>query len=232
MAYLCLVRPQKTFVHKPKPLNDALNAYPCFFSEIGEHSMRNLTRRSLTRISTAVAASNLSLVLSVIDPRADAAKGENQTAATPPDARTVSRPTDGDKLQSEFLFDINLEAETPQNLASAGGGRLIVPVSGGTFAGHGLKGTIVAPGGDWIVQRPDGSRVLDVRILLQTDDGQKIYMSWRGIAYTAPGGALFARIVPLFETAAPKYAWLNDVVAVGVYRPDLGKIAYRIYRIL
>ena len=44
-----------------------------------------------------------------------------------------------------------------------------------------------------IVQRSDGSRVLDVRILLQTDDGQKIYMSWRGIAYALPGGALFAR---------------------------------------
>ena len=195
--------------------------------------MQNLTRRSFAKISTTVVASALGLVLSVIDLRADAAKEENQTAATPPDARSVSRPVEGDKLQSEFLFDLNLEVGTPQNLGSAGGGRLIVPVSGGTFAGHGLKGTIVAPGGDWIVQRPDGSRVLDVRILLQTDDGQKIYMSWRGIAYAPPGGgALFARIVPLFETAAPKYAWLNNVVAVGVYRPDLGKIAYRVYRIL
>jgi len=56
-------------------------------------------------------------------------------------------------------------------------GRLIVPISGGTFTGPRLKGTIVLPSGDWVVQRPDGSRVLDVRILLQTDDGQKIYMS-------------------------------------------------------
>jgi len=195
--------------------------------------MQNLTRRRFARISITVAAGTVGLVLSVTDLRADGAKGEKQTVATPPDARAGSRPAEGDKLQSEFLFDLNLEAETPQNLGSAGGGRLIVPVSGGTFAGHGLKGTIVAPGGDWIVQRPDGSRVLDVRILLQTDDGQKIYMSWRGIAYAPPGGgALFARIVPLFETAAPKYAWLNNVVAVGVYRPDLGKIAYRVYRIL
>ena len=82
------------------------------------------------------------------------------------------------------------------------------------------------------MQRPDGSRVLDVRILLQTDDGRKIYVSWRGIASASPGGALNARILPVFETAAAKYAWLNSVVAVGVYRPDLGKIAYRIYRIL
>jgi Protein of unknown function (DUF3237). len=47
-----------------------------------------------------------------------------------------------------------------------------------------------------------------------------------------PGGAFNARILPVFETAAPKYAWLNNVVAVGLYRPHLGKIAYRVYRIL
>jgi len=194
--------------------------------------MQNLTRRSLAKISATVAASTLGLVLSVTDLRANAVTGENQTGATSPDTRPVSRSAQDDKLQSEFLFDLNLEAETPQNLGSAGGGRLIVSVSGGTFAGPSLKGTIVAPGGDWIVQRPDGSRVLDVRILLKTEDGQEIYMSWRGIAYTRPGGVLFARILPLFETAAPKYAWLNNVVSVGVYRPDLGKIAYRVYRIL
>jgi len=57
-------------------------------------------------------------------------------------------------------------------------------------------------------------------------------MSWRGIAYTPPGGTLWARIVPMFETASEKNTWLNNVVAVGVYRPDLGKIAYRVYRIL
>lgn len=194
--------------------------------------MQTLTRRSFAKISATVAASTLGLVLSVTNLGANAAKGENQTGGTPPDTRPGTRPAQDEKLQSEFLFDLNLEAETPQNLGSAGGGRVIVPVSAGTFAGHGLKGTIVAPGGDWIVQRSDGSRVLDVRILLQTDDGQKIYMSWRGIAYALPGGALFARILPLFETAAPKYAWLNNVVAVGVYRADLGKIAYRVYRIL
>jgi hypothetical protein len=194
--------------------------------------MQNLIRGSLIKISATVAASILGLVLSVIDLRASAAKGDNQIGATPQDSPPVSRPTRDDKLQSEFLFDLNLEAETPQNLGSAGGGRLIVPVSGGTFAGPSLKGTIVAPGGDWIVQRPDGSRVVDVRILLQTEDGQKIYMSWRGIAYAAPGKVLFARILPMFETTASKYAWLNNVVAVGVYRPDLGKIAYRVYRIL
>jgi len=151
-------------------------------------------------------------------------------AASPPLSPTSA--TADDNLQSEFLFDLVLEAQMPTNLATANGGRLIVPISGGTFTGPRLKGTIIPPSGDWVVQRPDGSRLLDVRILLQTDDGQKIYMSWRGIAFTPPGGTLWARIVPMFETASEKNAWLNNVVAVGVYRPDLGKIAYRIYRIL
>src|SRR5262249_20308396 len=194
--------------------------------------MQNLTRRSSAITSATVTASILALILSVAYFRPNAANGANQTRATPSDIRPVSDSAQDDKLQSEFLFDLNLKTETPQNLGSAGGGRLIVPVSGGAFAGPSLKGTIVAPGGDWIVQRPDGSRVLDVRILLKTEDGQEIYMSWRGIAYTRPDGVLFARILPLFETAAPKYAWLNNVVAVGVYRRDLGKIAYRVYRIL
>jgi hypothetical protein len=151
-------------------------------------------------------------------------------AAGPPSSPTPAAADN--KLQSEFLFDLVLEAQMPNNLATANGGRLIVPISGGTFAGPRLKGTIILPSGDWVVQRPDGSRVLDVRVLLQTDDGQKIYMSWRGIAYAPPGGALWARIVPMFETASEKNAWLNNVIAVGVYRPDLGKIAYRVYRIL
>ncbi len=152
------------------------------------------------------------------------------TAAMP--AFASSQPCgQGDSLQSELLIDLTLETQPPHRIDSAGAGRLIVPVSGGTFEGPRMKGTITGPGGDWILERQDGSRVLDVRILLQTDDAQTIYMSWRGIAYTPPGGELFARIVPVFETGASRYSWLNDVVAVGVYRGG-GKIAYRIHRIL
>ena len=52
-----------------------------------------------------------------------------------------------EKLQSQFLLDLTLETQPPSTVSA---GRLIVPVSGGTFEGPKLKGTIVAPGGDWI----------------------------------------------------------------------------------
>lgn len=137
-----------------------------------------------------------------------------------------------DALTSEFLLTLTIAADRPHDVGPAGTPRQVVPVSSGTFEGPRLKGTIIGPAGDWITERSDGSRVLDVRLLFQTDDGQAIYVSWRGIAYTQPDGRLFARILPLFETAASKYAWLNNVVAVGVYQPRSGKIVYRVHRIL
>jgi len=155
------------------------------FANLEEFTMHNVTRRAFGKLSTTIAAIALGLIVTLAGFAASAAESGNE-----------ARPAQDDKLQSEFLLDLTLEAQTPQNLGSAGGGRLI---SGGTFAGPRLKGTIIPPGGDWIA---------------------------------SPGGTLNARILPVFETAAAKYAWLNNVVAVGVYRPDLGKIAYRIYRIL
>jgi hypothetical protein len=132
-------------------------------------------------------------------------------------------------LRSELLFDLTLVTQGARTVAPD---RIVVPVSDGTFVGPRLKGTVIGPAGDWIVQRPDGSRLLDVRLLLQTDDGEKIYMAWRGVAYTPPGEPLYARILPMFESGAAKYGWLNNIVAVGVYRPTVGTIVYRVYQIL
>ena len=136
-----------------------------------------------------------------------------------------------DRLQSELLMDLILDTQPANNIGSIGVNRVIVPVSGGTFDGPKLKGTVL-PGGDWIVRRPDGSSVLDVRIILQTDDAQKIYMQYRGISYTPKDGPQYWRIVPVFETGAEKYTWLNNIIAVGVHRTLAGKVAYRIFQIL
>jgi hypothetical protein len=143
--------------------------------------------------------------------------------------RQPSYAADTTDLRSELLFDLTLTTQPP---AEIGPDLAVVAVASGTFDGPRLKGTVIGPAGDWIVQRHDGSRLLDVRALLQTDDGQRVYMNWRGIAYTPPGGKLYARILPMFETGAAKYAWLNNVAAVGIYRPTAGKILYRVYEIL
>lgn len=137
------------------------------------------------------------------------------------------------ELESKFLFDLTIETRgTVARVGVPGRERLIVEVSGGTFAGPLLKGTLKGPGGDWIEQRADGSSTLDVRLLMLTDDGQEIYTAWRGINYTPPGGVQYARIAPLYETRSSRYQWLNHVVSVGVFQPGAGRIAYRVFRIL
>ena len=178
-----------------------------------------MTRRTFGKICAASSACAAAAPLSAAASWMEASqRGNDQPAA----------PFQNDKLLSEWLFDLIIDTQAPHAI----GDHLVVPVVGGTFEGPRLKGVIVPPGGDWMTHRPDGSNVLDVRIVLRTDDMQEISMTSRGIGYTPSGGTLYARILPLFETGATKYAWLNDIVSVGVYRTMPGKVAYRVYQIL
>jgi hypothetical protein len=39
-------------------------------------------------------------------------------------------------------------------------------------------------------------------------------------------------VAPLFETAAPKYDWLNRIVAIGIGSRTRKQVCYRVYAIL
>lgn len=138
-------------------------------------------------------------------------------------------------IQTRPLFEIQLQVPSIVDIgATPLGRRRIATVTGGEFHGERLRGSVVAaPAGDWLLQRSDGVTVLDVRLLLRTDDGEHIYMSYRGLrhgpaevmARLAAGDPVdpatyYFRIAPVFETAATKYEWLNKVVAVGTGRRE------------
>ena len=89
----------------------------------------------------------------------------------------------------------------------------IFPVIGGTFEGERLRGTVLAGGGDWVVARADGTFDLDLRVTLETDDGALIHMTFTGVRDDANR---YLRTLPRFETAVPKYAFLNRLLAVGI----------------
>ena len=102
-------------------------------------------------------------------------------------------------------------------------------VTGGVFEGERLRGEVLDGGADWQTVRGDGVIGLDVRLLLKTDDGALIGMTYTGLRH-GPTDLLAAlqagepvdpalyyfRIQAVFETAAPHYAWLNKLIAVGV----------------
>jgi hypothetical protein len=133
-------------------------------------------------------------------------------------------------LPVEHLFTITAKTQTAGLIANGPqGARVVVGVTGGTFEGPQLKGTIKGPGGDWVTLRPDGSGRLDVRLLLETDDGALILMQYSGI-YT--DGATRIRSTPLFETGDERYRWLNNVQAVGLGSVGEGEVTYDVYQVL
>jgi hypothetical protein len=109
-----------------------------------------------------------------------------------------------------------------------------------------MKGTVVqAPGGDWLLMRPDQVLTLDVRLTLLTDDGEYIYMSYRGLRHgpkevmdklnkgEAVDPALYYfRMTPIFETSSTQYAWLNRIIGVGTGRRESTGPIYEVYEVL
>lgn len=147
------------------------------------------------------------------------------------------------ELRSEFLMELTamLSGDVHQIGDGGQGGRTIFVVTGGTFEGPHLRGTVAPLGGDWLVRRSDDVSRLDVRALLETDDGAKIHISYGGYNHRQPLGPLgdlpdgerYFRTQPVFETGDERYAWLNRVVAIGEGRSDApGTVSYRIHAIL
>jgi len=68
---------------------------------------------------------------------------------------------------------------------------------------------------DWLMLNADGSVSVDARLLLMTDDGAPITITYRGKAakHPAEGGVVYT--TPVFETGAEGYLWLNGIQAVG-----------------
>lgn len=142
----------------------------------------------------------------------------------------------------EFLCEIDMEVDAHDLGLTPAGRRRIVQVSAGTFDGPVLRGRVLPGGGDWLIERADGSRRLDVRITLETHDCHLIYATYAGLFY-GPSDVLerlakrlpvqqteyYFRTAPLFETASEKYAWLNRVLAVGFGCRRPGRVGYRVY---
>ena len=135
-------------------------------------------------------------------------------------------PTLSYRHLTTLTLAVDFAAVVPVGAIPAGF-RGIAPVTGGSFVGERLSGT-VAPGHDWFVTRADGVLVIDVRLVLMTEDGATVYLTYQGrmtgqgdaMALFRKGEKLAAEdysltIIAKFECGDPRYAWLNDAIVVG-----------------
>ena len=152
------------------------------------------------------------------------------------------------KLEHEFLYSISIDlGEAIPVGQTPNGVRMIMPVVGGTFKGPKMNGQVLNSGADWALLRPDGSLALDVRCALETSDGASIYSSYGGriiipeviasqfsdpdqVEEIDPSDYYF-RITPYYETSSERYAWKNNVVAIGVGKRTRSGVYYDVYEI-
>jgi hypothetical protein len=149
-------------------------------------------------------------------------------------------------VQTRPLFVMRLDVKPIVIVGDTPGPfRRVGTVPSGTFAGERVSGKVLDGGSDWQTVRSDESIVLDVRLILRTDDDTNITMSYRGIRNGATEvirrvekgeevdpASYYFRINPMFEAPAGKYAWLNQVIAIGVgHRFGYGPV-YSVFEIL
>jgi hypothetical protein len=164
--------------------------------------------------------------------------------STPPLASILPHEMTDFRFRPLFIFVIDVAK--PSIIGKTPGvDRRVGEITGGTFEGERLRGNILSGGSDWQSVRSDGTWELNVRIVLETDDGHLIGMTYRGLRHgpkevidaitrgeVVSPDAYYFRIAPFFETASEKYGWLNGIVSVGLgHRLPSGPI-YQIFEIL
>jgi hypothetical protein len=125
----------------------------------------------------------------------------------------------------------------------AAGERRIVPLTGGTFAGPEMRGTLLAgASADWQIVLADGTALGDIRYTLQTDAGDLLYVRSRSVRHGSvavlarlargedvDAGEYTFRAATQIETAAPGLDWLNRGVFISVGGRRPGGVTYETY---
>jgi hypothetical protein len=162
----------------------------------------------------------------------------NSLAAMLPPVMTTLR------LQPLFIFHI--EVKPPSIIgATPGHDRRIGEIAGGRFEGERMRGRILSGGSDWQSLRNDATTTLNVRLVLETDDGALIAMTYLGMRHgpkevmdrLARGESVspseyYMRATPYYETASEKYGWLNRIVSLAYGHRMVGGAIYQVFEVL
>ena len=152
--------------------------------------------------------------------------------------------------QFRYLCSYQADFTEPQQMVGKAhfGRRMIAALTGGWLEGERLKGRVMPSGGDWATIDDKGVLRLDARVTLETHDGALIYVSYRGVLrpmdkvreFSLRGGPqtpeeeaqVYFRTTPMFETGDERYAWLNDIVTIGMGASVGGAVRYNVFEVL
>ena len=134
----------------------------------------------------------------------------------------VNAQTDQAPAAPELEFALQLKVTLGQTFSienTQHGRRTVIPITGGTFEGPGIKGTIVNGGADYQLANAQSRTELEAIYCIKTDDGIYIHVRNRGIIANGKDAngnpSFYFRAAPQFEAPADsKYGWLNNALFV------------------
>ena len=117
----------------------------------------------------------------------------------------------------EFALQLKVTLGDAYNCGETQHGlRTIIPITGGTFEGPNIKGTIINGGADYQLANTAINRTeLEAIYCIKTDDGVNIHVRNRGIISNGKdvngNPTFYFKAAPQVEAPADsKYAWLNN----------------------
>jgi hypothetical protein len=141
----------------------------------------------------------------------------------------------------EPLCTIDVEFGQVPSFQTPVGTRMLFPVVGGRVEGERIRGAVVPGSADWLTIGDDLIGRVDVRAVIETDDGASIQFTTTGRARlgahatrfmagaTVRADEAYIRSLPLFETSDARYAQLNGLVTVARCDISLTAVHYRVY---
>jgi hypothetical protein len=139
-------------------------------------------------------------------------------------------------FELEYLFTYQLKLARFEVLGSTGEGLLALAFpEGGNVTGPKLSGSLLTYGGDRLVFRVDGVALPDVRLAVQIDTGDLVYVEFAGVMDAGPDGYqdFLAQRLPAVlpaqgsvrvRAAAREYQWFNRLQCLGVAEIDFARM--------
>ena len=140
----------------------------------------------------------------------------------------------------EFVCELHVKLGQTYTVGqTAHGARVVIPITGGTFEGPNMKGTVLDGGADYqLVDQKQGRNEIEAIYSIKTDDGVYIHIRNCGLIVTGQGADgkpnFYFRCAPKFEAPSDsKYNWLNNSLFLckpSGFNPD--GISLRVWRVL
>ena len=124
-----------------------------------------------------------------------------------------------DTPQLEFALQLRVTLGEAFSIANTQHGRrTVIPITGGTFEGPLLKGTILNGGADYQLNAENRTE-LEAIYCIKTDDGVYIHVRNRGIIANGKDAngkpTFYFKAAPQFEAPADsRYGWLNNALFI------------------